>query len=137
MKIFLAVFIGSISFLSYAQENPIQTISIEWEQLSAPISFANKALPTTTYQLMEVNLDIDLRQQALRKPATMFLELPKSKIVSPKYSVAIPQPKTSGFTISGSGYNPNTNAAGGIKNIAYKDASLYSGAYCPITGLAY
>lgn len=137
MKIFLVVFIGSISFISYAQENPIQTIAIEWEQLSAPLSNANKELKTTTYQLMEVNLDVDLRQQGLRKQATMFLDLPKSKAISSKYNVAIPQPKLSGFTVFGSGYNPNTNTTGGIKNTAYKDASLYSGAYCPITGLAY
>ncbi len=137
MKSFLVIFIGSISFLSYAQENLIQSISIEWEQLSAPISFANKELKTSSYQLMEVNLDIDLRQQALRKPATMFLESPKSKAISPKYNIGIPQSKTSGFSISGRGYNPNANTTGGIKNIAYKDASLYSGTYCPITGLAY
>ncbi len=137
MKIFLIALITSISFLSYGQENAIHSIAIEWEQLSAPLSVAKKELKTEKYQLLEVNLTIDLREQYLRKN-TSIMYLPPNQFVQSKYNVAIPQPKTSkmGFTVSGNG-NTNLNTTGRIKNIAYKDASLYSGAFCPITGLAY
>ncbi|WP_024769267.1 hypothetical protein [Aquimarina macrocephali] len=136
MKVFLAILIGGISFLSYGQEDVPHTISIEWEQLSAPLVMNKKELKTKKYQLQEVDLTVDLRQQAFKKSYTMYIDSPKYKDISSKYNVAIPQPKTSGFRLSGNGYNTNTNI-GGIKNTAYKDASLYSGAFCPITGLAY
>ncbi|WP_074406414.1 MULTISPECIES: hypothetical protein [Aquimarina] len=135
MKVFLVLLIGSISFLSYGQEDAIQTIAIEWEQLSAPLVMHKKEVETQKYQLQEVDLTVDLRQQAFKKSYTMYIDTPKYKNISSKYNVAIPQPKTSGFRVYGNGYNPNNK--GGIKNTAYKDASLYSGAFCPITGLAY
>ncbi len=139
MRIFLALVIGFLSFLSYAQEKTIQSISIEWEQLSAPLSFTNKESINTKYQLLEVDLSVDLRKQYLKKN-TSFMQLPENKFVQPEYNVAIPHPnqRKVGFTISGNGYSPNLSGnTGGIKNTAYKDASLYSGAFCPITGLAY
>ncbi len=138
MKVFLALLIGSISFLSYGQEDAIQTIAIaiEWEQLSAPLVMHKKEVETQKYQLQEVDLTVDLRQQAFKKSYTMYIDTPKYKDISSKYKIAIPQPKTSGFRVYGNGYNFNTNK-GGIKNTAYKDASLYSGTFYPITGLAY
>ncbi len=138
MKIFLALVIGSVSFLSYAQENTIESISIEWEQLVAPLSLHTKSVPNK-YQLLEVDLSVNLREQYLNKDASSLMILPENKFIQPNYNVAIPQPKTknTGFSISGNGYNSNLNTSGRIKNTAYKDAGLYSGAFCPITGLAY
>ncbi len=146
MRGFLVVLIGCFCCISYGQETKSKSIIIEiediqLEKLGAPLSFITKNTPETSkYQLQKVDLSIDLREQYLRKKnkvTTMYL--PENKFVNAKYNVAIPQPQTkrTSFSISGNGYgNSNTNSSG-IKNIAYKDASLYSGAFCPITGLAY
>ncbi len=140
MKVFLTILIASISFLSYSQENAIKSIAIEWEQLSTPLSLVKEESKAVgKYQLLEIDLSVNLREQYyMRKNTAPIMYLPENKFVSTSYNVAIPQPKTSsiGFTISGNGYNSNNNS-GGIKNTAYKDASLYSGPYCPITGQAY
>ena len=141
MKIILIAFIGSIGLLSYGQENMMTTFKmdiIKFEELSMPLAFAKKEVNTKKYQLQEVNMHIDLREQAFKKKYTMLIEAPKYKDVTSKYNVVVPKQKTSSFTISGSGYNPSANtASGGIKNTVYKDAGLYSGAFCPITGQIY
>ncbi len=124
---------GGIGCLSFGQEIEIKTIS--FERLSEPISLVQKEDPSQKYQLMEVNLTVDVRQQALRKSAPI-LELPKEQFIAPLYNVSIPQPGAFSLRVSGSGFN-NTQNNGGVKNIAYKDAGFYSGAFCSITGLAY
>lgn len=139
MRVYLILIISILSFSTYSQEKTIKSISIEWEKLGAPLSLINKEIVNNKYQLMEVDLSIDLRKQYLKKNSTSsFMMLPENKFIQSEYNVAIPQSnqRNVGFTISGYGYNGNRNT-GGIKNNAYKDASLYSGAYCPITGLAY
>ncbi len=133
MKSFLILIFGSISILSFGQENTIH--KIEWEQLGAPISLIAKENSVEKYQLLEVDLSVDLREQYLRKQ-TSILELPQEQFIAPKYNVAIEQPKSFSFRVSGNGAS-NLNNNGGVKNIAYKDAGFYSGAFCPITGLAY
>ncbi|MEW7291908.1 hypothetical protein [Aquimarina sp. 2304DJ70-9] len=140
MKVFLTILIGTISFLTYGQENTITSITIAWEQLNTPLSLVKEeSKAVDKYKLIEIDLSIDLREQYyMKKNTAPIMYLPRNKFVSTSYNIAIPQPKTGsiGFTVSGNGYNSNNNA-GGIKNTAYKDASLYSGAFCPITGLAY
>ncbi|WP_109300727.1 hypothetical protein [Aquimarina sp. AU474] len=133
MKSFLILFFGSISILSFGQETTIHTI--EWEQLAAPLSLVVEENSVEKYQLLEIDLSIDLREQYLRKK-TSILELPQEHFIAPKYNVAIEQPKSFSFRVSGNG-SSNSNNSGGVKNIAYKDAGFYSGAFCPITGLAY
>ncbi|WP_062058465.1 hypothetical protein [Aquimarina longa] len=134
MRFILILFIGSISFLSYGQENSIQTIHIEWEQLSAPLVLHKKENNTITYQLLEVNLDIDLRQEALRDDSSMMMiTSSKKQNDTSRYNIVVSKPKTSSFTIQSNGYNPNINT-NGIKNTAYKDASSYSNSFfCPAT----
>ncbi|PKV51101.1 hypothetical protein ATE84_3170 [Aquimarina sp. MAR_2010_214] len=136
MKLFFTILIAGIGFSSYGQENVIHAISIKWEQLSAPLSITKNEHKIEKYQLQKVDLTIDLRQQAFKKSYTMYIDTPKYKDISSKYNVTTPQPKTSGFRVYGNGYTPNTNI-GGIKNTAYKDASLYRGTFYPITGLTY
>ncbi|GAA4271767.1 hypothetical protein U6A24_14355 [Aquimarina gracilis] len=141
MKIFLVFIFSLLSFLSFGQERTIQTISIELEQLTAPLSLVDTDVINNKYQLMEVDLSVDLRKQYLKKNTPLML-LPENKFIQQNYNVAIPGAPTNqrkvGFTISGNGYNSSLNRnTGDIKNNAYKDASLYSGAFCPITGLAY
>ncbi|MBQ0733185.1 hypothetical protein [Aquimarina celericrescens] len=139
MKSLVVILIGSISFLSYGQENNIKSITIAWEQLGAPLSLVNDNSNINTYQLLEVDLSVDLRQQYLKKNASPMMLLPDNKSIQSEYNFSFPQPKKGnvGFSVSGNGYNANVNSTGEIKNTAYKDASLYSGAFCPITGLAY
>ncbi len=139
MKIFLVLFIACFSLTAYGQENITDKISIPWEELSAPLTITKNELKTKKYQLQEVDLSVDLRQQYLRKNTSIML-LPKNQFIQTEYNVVISQPKISntGFTISGNGYSSsNLNNNGRIKNTAYEDAGLYSGAFCPITGLAY
>ncbi len=131
MRVFLAILIAGIGFSSYGQENVIHAISIEWEQLSAPLSIAENEYKTNKYQLLEVDLTVDLRQQAFRKSYTMYIDPPKYKDISSKYTITSPRQKTSGFTITGSRNTSNVNniLGGGLKNTAYKDANPYNGAY--------
>ncbi len=141
MKIFLVLLIACFSLTAYGQENITDKISIPWEELSAPLIITKNELKTKKYQLQEVDLSVDLRQQYLRKNTFSIMHLPQNKFIQAEYNAFILQPKKTnsvGFKISGNGYNAsNLNNNGRLKNTAYKDASLYSGAFCPITGLAY
>ncbi len=124
MKFLLTILIVSICFVSYGQEDNLSSIAIEWEELSAPLSFEKSEFEITKYQLLEVNLNIDLRRQSLRKSYTMLMDSPKYKDVSSIYTVKSPKSKSSGFTISGNGSNFNTTNSS-IKNNAYRDAGIY------------
>lgn len=124
MKLFLTILITSIGLVSYGQENSLSSITIEWEELSTPLSMERNEFETTKYQLLEVNLDVDLRRQSLRKSYTMLMESPQYKDVSSIYKANSPKSKKSGFTISGNGYNFKTNIDG-LKNNAYKNADSY------------
>ncbi|KAA1245059.1 hypothetical protein [Aquimarina sp. RZ0] len=160
MKTFFALLLGCLSFISFGQEKP--SYILEWQELSDSLSEENVSIYTITqreivpslsfikqyavtenYQLMEVDLTKDIRKQHLR-PDTPMLRLPENKFIQSDYTIAIPTATNrehTGLTISGSaggygfnGYNFSTNNTG-IKNSAYKDASLYTGVYCPVTGL--
>ena len=124
MKISLTILIICICFISHGQENSISSITIEWEELSAPLSIEKSESKISEYQLLEVNLSVDLRKQSLSKDYTMLLDSPKYKDISSIHTVSSSKSKSSRFTISGSGYNFNTNT-GNLKNNAYKDASIY------------
>ncbi len=139
MKSLVVILIGCISFLSYGQENDIKSITIAWEQLGAPLSLVNDNSNINTYQLLEVDLSVDLRRQYLKKNASPMMLMPDNKFIQSEYNFSFPQPKKGniGFSFSGNGNNSNLNSVGRIKNTAYKDASLYGGAFCPITGFAY
>ncbi|TPN89032.1 hypothetical protein [Aquimarina algicola] len=135
------LFLGFGICYSYAQENKIAPIAIEWEVLSSPLRMTPQEISTTNtvYHLQEVDLSIDLRKKALRNEEFMFVKASPVQSNSDKYNFTVSKPKkSSGFSISGrsnlSSLQNNTNS-GEIKNTAYKDASLYSGAFCPITGL--
>ncbi len=136
MKSLLLILFCGLCTLSFGQETPIQFIKIELEQLGAPLLVKQESLGSEKYQLMPIDLSVDLRKQALSKNAPT-LELPKEQFIAPLYSVAVPQPQALRFTVSGNGNSSSFTNNGGIKNIAYKDAGFYSGAFCPITGLAY
>ncbi len=138
MKTFLTLLIASFSLVSFGQENATPTIVIAWEQLSAPLLIHPKKESVEKYELLKVDLSVDLRKQYLKENSLPIMYLPENQYVEQEYTIAFPQSNTNtpNFTISGNGYNSNSNN-GGIKNTAYKDASLYSGAFCPITGLAY
>ncbi|GGX28242.1 hypothetical protein [Aquimarina muelleri] len=124
MKAFLIAIIASIGFASYGQENSLNSVAIEWEELSAPLSIEKNESEIHKYELLEVNLSVDLRRQSLRKNYTMFIDTPKYKDVSSVYKIKPSTSKSSGFTISGNGSNLNTNT-GRLKNTAYKDAGIY------------
>ena len=136
MKSLLLILFCGLCTFSFGQETPIQFIKIELEQLAAPLLVDQENLGSEKYHLMPIDLSVDLRKQALSKN-TPILELPKAQFIAPMYNVAIPQPQALRFTVSGNGNNSTFTNKGGIKNIAYKDAGFYSGAFCPITGLAY
>ncbi|WP_103068433.1 hypothetical protein [Aquimarina sediminis] len=135
MKFFIAALIGSITLISYGQESKITSFTIDaatWEALSMPLVTVEKESKYSKYILQEVNIHEDLRAQAFKKSYSMYIEKPKFKDVTSKYKISNTKQKTSGFTITGSGYNANNKInSGDVKNNAYKDASsgLYRGYY--------
>ncbi|MHA7059134.1 hypothetical protein ACWGOQ_0018045 [Aquimarina sp. M1] len=154
MRIFLGLLFTSFCCITFAQEKV--SLSIEWETLNTQLSenhnrysiVHKEIIPSLShtrpeisighYRLMEINLAVDLRKQRL-KDETPILLLPENKFIQSDYAVSIPT-KTKNdinITITGNGnggYNSNTTS-GGVKNTAYKDASTYTGIYCPVTGL--
>ena len=156
MKIILGLLLGCISFISFGQENPIQTIdwneldaklsennlnyTIEYMEIIPSLSFVNQIVSTGTYYLMEVNLAIDLRQQYLKKDTPILL-LPENKFIQSGYTFSIPStPKNNAqITITGNGGYSNSSSGGSntVKNTVYRDASTYTGTYCGATGIIY
>lgn len=161
MKTFIVIFLGCISFYSYGQERPsyllewqewsdslsediLSTYTIAQTEIIPSLSFINQYNVSGNYQLMEIDLTRDIRKQHLR-PDTPMLQLPENKFIQSDYALAIPTATNSnrnGLTITGSaggyginGYNSSTTNTYGIKNTAYKDASFYTGVYCPVTGV--
>lgn len=142
MRLFLTALIISISFLCDAQENTLHSISIPWEDLSAPLLSYQEISNATKYQLQEVDLSINLREQYIRKNEPPMMYLPKNKFIQSNFHVALPQQgtqKTTGFRISGSNnFNSNQNYPGGtLKNTAYRDATLYNRTFYPRRRLFY
>ncbi|MDY8135673.1 hypothetical protein [Aquimarina sp. 2201CG5-10] len=154
MRVFTTLFLVLISIYSYGQDNP--TYIVDWEELNAilsednisytiefeesipSLSYVSKNIQTQKYELMEIDLSVDLRKQELGDKASMLI-LPKNNFIQPNYTVAIPtqsQPN-SNFRITGNGGFGSSTSNGGVRNTVYKDASLYSGAFCPITGIVY
>lgn len=158
MKLFFGFLIGCIGFISFGQEKQ-PTRAISWEALDAivakrsldytliyqeivpSLSYIRKGIATGNYTLMEVNLAVDIRKQHSEKDTPLLL-IPENKFVQSEYHVAIPstiQNNTNNMQlrITGSGgYNRrSTNNTGGVKNNAYRDASTYTGIYCPVTGV--
>lgn len=133
MKLLPCFLLCSIVFLSYGQETPVYEFS--WEPSVPSLSYVSKQeIATQEYTLMVVDLSVDLRRQALHKNVST-ITLSENQFISASYKVAIPQNK---FRVYGNnGYTGFTPSNGGIKNTAYQDASLYSGAFCPITGAFY
>jgi len=141
MKAILTTLIIGFSVSLYSQENRILdlNIPIAWEELSAPLLInMNRDLAKEKYKLLEVDLSNDLRKQYNNNISMMYL--PKKQYIKQQYNVAIPQPTSKpinfGFS-AGSVRSLDSNTAnGGIKNIAYKDASTFynPGAFCPLTG---
>lgn len=114
----------------YSQENPQYELS--WKTSVPALSHINKQeIKTTKYHLMEIDLAVDLRKQALHQDSSP-ITLSQNQFITSSYNVAIPKNQFKVSINGNNSYNPNN---GGIKNNAYKDASLYSGAFCPITGI--
>ncbi|WP_299437080.1 hypothetical protein [uncultured Aquimarina sp.] len=144
-----------MSFTSFGQEKP--TFAVEWEELNVKISentdmytlehreitpslsYISQRIATGNYYLMEINLAVDLRRQHLKNDAPVLL-LPENKFIQSDYSVALPTTTSvqNNFRVSitgNGGYNSSNTSNGGIKNNAYRDASSYTGIYCPVTGV--
>ncbi|GAA0720358.1 hypothetical protein GCM10009430_20440 [Aquimarina litoralis] len=154
MRFFIGIFLVCFSFSSFGQENPSLKISweaigdhiseidakytLEHKEITPSLSYIRKTIATGNYQLMEINLAVDLRKQHL-KNETPILLLPENKFVQSEYNVAIPTATPqSAFRVSitgNGGYNNSNTSNGGIKNNAYRDASTYTGIYCPVTGV--
>ncbi|MBP2832663.1 hypothetical protein J8281_10745 [Aquimarina sp. U1-2] len=60
VKIIVLLAISSIGCLSYGQERNWNTLVVPLEKLGAPLLSAEKII-NTSYQLLEVDLSIDLR----------------------------------------------------------------------------
>ncbi|WP_299241260.1 hypothetical protein [uncultured Aquimarina sp.] len=153
IRIFLGLLLACIGFTSYGQEKTSFSISwdemnthlsendfmytIEHREITPSLSFIKPIVSVGTYQLMEIDLSVDLRKQHLKNDTPILL-LPENKFIQSDYAVAIPSTVKSNarITITGNGgYNSSNTNNGGVKNTAYRDASTYTGIYCPVTGL--
>ncbi|MFD2562533.1 hypothetical protein [Aquimarina rubra] len=153
MRIFFVLLLGGFGFMTFGQEKP--SLAIEWESLNAQLSesytqytiehqeiipslsYIRSIVSTGNYQLMEIDLTVDLRRQLIKDDRPMLL-LPENKFVKSDYYVAIPtiEKSDASITITGNGgYNNSNPNNGGVKNTVYEDASTRTGIYCPVTGL--
>jgi len=158
MNVYIRFLFVLLSINSFAQESHL--ISNNWNQLNdqfttqnteyyiidikeikPSLSFLNREITSiNNHTLPEIDLGIDIRKQGLQDESSIMLELPKNRFIQPDYVLSIPKTPKRNFTISGGLYSNisnsnNTGSNGNIKNIAYKDASLYTGIYCPLTGV--
>ncbi|WP_025740313.1 hypothetical protein [Aquimarina pacifica] len=125
-RVLLACFV-CISFMVCGQENELHIFAIDVEELNMPLMTKSTKFDTEKYQLLEVNLAIDLRQTSLRKKNTMYIETSNNHTIQKNYTLSLSKSrKASGFTISGNDYNLNRKSNYSVKNTAYKDASLYT-----------
>ncbi|SEK55850.1 hypothetical protein SAMN04487910_0816 [Aquimarina amphilecti] len=156
MKILFGFLLSCISLISYGQEKPVLTIDWEtWNTLVAEnntqydiahkeiipsLSHVREIISTGNYVLMEINLAVDLRKQHLSNETPILL-LPENKFIQSDYAFNLPGTTNQNqnnlrFTITGNGgYNTNNSGKGNIRNNAYRDASTYTGIYCPATGV--
>ncbi|MBW1297244.1 hypothetical protein GBO31_17150 [Aquimarina litoralis] len=112
--------------------------SLEHQEITPALSYIRQIIATGNYQLMEINLAVDIRKQHLDNETPILL-LPENKFVQSEYNIAFPTAVQQGalrVSITGNGgYNSSNTSNGGIKNTAYRDASTYTGIYCPVTGV--
>jgi len=156
MKILFIFLLSCISIISYGQEKPLLTIdwetwntqliendsryTLEHREITPSLSYIREIISTGNYFLMEINLSVDLRKQHLKNEAPILL-LPENKFIQSNYAFSLPSTENQNqnnlrFTITGNGgYNTNNSGNGNIKNNAYRDASTYTGIYCPVTGI--
>ncbi len=158
MKLYIGFLLALFSIGCFAQEKP--SVQINWNELNNnfPIHnidyytiqlkqiipslsfFREKTTSINNHSLPEINLAIDIRKQGLRDESPIMLQLPKNQFIQPDYVLSIPEAPKGNFTISGRRYTNDSNSSStgsnrGVKNIAYKDASLYTRLHYPITGL--
>ncbi|MFL1895539.1 hypothetical protein ACJRPK_07540 [Aquimarina sp. 2-A2] len=127
MKLISLVILCIISSLSYAQETI--NYSIEWEIETPSLSILNSAIESSIFELLEVNLDEDLRRQELQKGRSILL-VEKRPAPVRKYNFSIAtKPKPSALKVTGSGATLNDVNSGNIKNSAYQDMSRYNRIY--------
>ena len=122
-----------LSFISPAQE--FVDYSIPVIELKPTLSYIKEIKSETNFQLTEIDLTRDLRKEALKdQPSMMIVEKPKYKTIQGNYNVAIPD---SNFKVYVNQFNTdrlnNRVYTSGLQNNAYKDASAYSGLFCPVT----
>ncbi len=153
MRIFFGLLLVCFSSTSFGQEKPSFRVdwaklnvqlsendyryTLEHKEITPSLSYLHQKIITGSFYLMEIDLTVDLRNQHL-KNKTPILLLPENRFIQSDYSVAIPttERNSARITITGNGgYNSSSSNSGGIKNNAYRDASTYTGIYCPVTGL--
>ncbi|RZS93693.1 hypothetical protein [Aquimarina brevivitae] len=123
-------------FCAFSQAQELQEYGIPIPEVRSSLSNLKEIKSETNFVLTEVDLSRDLRREAFRDQFSMVLEeKPKYKTVTPNYNIAIPE---SNVKVYINAFNTdrlnNRTYTSGIKNNAYKDASTYSGLFCPQTG---
>ncbi|WP_378188164.1 hypothetical protein ACE939_06920 [Aquimarina sp. W85] len=128
MKMIVFGLLFTLSTLSYGQE--VEQYVIDWKIETPSLSIVSASITSSIFELLEVDLDQDLRRQGLRKEQPILLVEQQPKPVR-KYNFTIggSKPKPSSFSITGSGSNLNNPNNAGIRNSAYQDMSRYSRIY--------
>ncbi|UZO79525.1 hypothetical protein NBT05_11195 [Aquimarina sp. ERC-38] len=125
--------------LQLDQNAPYQTdkgdVVIEYTIQQPSLSYL-KSIPLSTFTLMEIDLSVDLRRQAFQN-RTPYLYESKNPHVIEQFSVRLPTQILNKTTITGRNRLDFTVNRGSVRNSVYKDASFYTGAYNPFTGLPY
>lgn len=139
------------NFYGYSQEDTIALTPSNFEnfynaetatsnhlkfEIGTPsLSYLHK-LPQRTFYLMEIDLTVDLRKQALQNKTPFLYESENPHIIE-KFSVRLPSTGLDKTTIRGRNRLDFTVHRGPVRNSVYKDASFYTGTYNPFTGLPY
>ena len=150
------VFFTCIIFLSfnlvvYGQENRINFSPVNYDRFDT-VNFKNdkfiafemempsltylRPAPAPSFKLLEIDFNVDLRKQALQNK-TPFLYESKNPHVIEKFSVRLPANVQNKTTINGRNRLDFSVNRGSVRNSVYRDASFYTGAYNPFTGLPY
>lgn len=123
------------NFQSFYNTETTTSNLLKFEIGTPSLSYLNK-LPQHTFYLMEIDLTVDLRKQALQNKTPFLYESENPHIIE-KFSVRLPSTGIDKTTIRGRNRLDFTVHRGPVRNSVYKDASFYTGAYNPFTSLPY
>ena len=152
-KIFFNILMITLTGVCLGQENQIlpptwaeyeeqlpdqfQRFIISWEIISPSLSYIREVQPTH-HELMEIDLSVDLRKQAYENKTPLLITEKKKTYDISKLRIFRPTNEyRSGVIITGRRRLDYSVYRGEVKNTVYKDASFYTGAYNPFTGLPY